>query len=188
MDDYKEAIVEKSVELFKKEGFDFKLDEVAKELHISKKTIYRYFPSKEDIFRTFIVDSFASVHDMQEQIYHDETLSTKEKLVEILNCRSKYENSLSIEKTIGLKRVYPKCYDLILETYTTQWEKVTNLLEKGKEEGIFRKDINDDLVESLLTEGMQMMHRDDVLNKTGLTYRQAIEEVVNVVLEGIETH
>lgn len=186
MAELKEEIREKAVELFQKEGFAFRLDEIAKELHISKKTIYQYYGGKEDIFRSFIIDSFASVHDFQEKIYNDSSLSTIEKLREILNARSKYEDSLAIEKTMGLKDVYPNCYKLILESYTTQWEKVTQLLEQGEKEGIFRKDLNIVLVENLLMEGMQMMHRDDVLAKTGLSYREAIEEVVSLVLEGIE--
>ena len=46
----KEQILEEAMRQFNRDGFDFKMDDLAKELHISKKTIYKHFKNKEDIF------------------------------------------------------------------------------------------------------------------------------------------
>lgn len=181
----RERILEEAVVLFKENGFDFRLDDLAKELHISKKTIYKYFDSKEDIFQVFIKESFDSVHQTQKEIFDDPTLSTREKLIRILNCRSRFEDELSIEKTMGLKDVYPELAQLILDTYKTEWGRVDALLEQGKKEGIFRKDVDNRVTEDLLMEAMQMMHRENVLNVTGLSYRDAIAQAVSLVLDGL---
>ena len=50
----KEQILEEAMRQFNRDGFDFKMDDLAKELHISKKTIYKHFKNKEDIFHVFI--------------------------------------------------------------------------------------------------------------------------------------
>lgn len=181
----REHILEETLVLFNQSGFDFKMDELAKALHISKKTIYKYFSTKEDIFRVLIIESFQSVHDRQLEIFNNPSLTIKEKLLQILNSRSKYEDQLSVEKTLSLKDYYPKLYDLILETYQTQWDHVDYLLTQGKKENIFRDDIDNEVVKTMLMEGMQMMHRDNVLQKSGLSYRQAIAQVVDIIINGI---
>lgn len=181
----KEQILNATMTLFNRDGFDFKMDDLAKELHISKKTIYKYFRNKEDIFHVFIEQSFLSVHEKQEEIYHDETLSTKEKVFKILNTRSKYEDRLSIEKTLALNNYYPSLYELIMSTYKTQWDKVKKLLIKGQEEGVFKTDFNLELIQTLMVESMQMMHRSNLLRETSLSYRDAILQSTQIIIDGI---
>ncbi|MGM9970324.1 MAG: TetR/AcrR family transcriptional regulator [Anaeroplasma sp.] len=43
----KEIIIEKAIESLRREGLKFSLDTLAKDLKISKKTIYKYFSNKE---------------------------------------------------------------------------------------------------------------------------------------------
>jgi AcrR family transcriptional regulator len=44
-----EVILDKSIVLLKKEGLNFSVDSLVSSLHISKKTVYRYYHSKEDL-------------------------------------------------------------------------------------------------------------------------------------------
>ena len=51
----KDTILEKSKELFLRNGFKtVGMDDIAQALHISKKTIYQYFPSKEDLVKAVL--------------------------------------------------------------------------------------------------------------------------------------
>lgn len=45
----KNLIIEKSIENLRKEGLKFSVDDLAAQLAISKKTIYKYFPDKESL-------------------------------------------------------------------------------------------------------------------------------------------
>lgn len=45
----RERIIERSLERLKEEGLRFSLDNLAKELGISKKTVYKHFPTKGDL-------------------------------------------------------------------------------------------------------------------------------------------
>ena len=183
--DIKEQILEEAMRQFNREGFDFKMDDLAKELHISKKTIYKYYQNKEDIFHVFIDESFQSVHEQQEEIFYNNNLSIKEKLLQILNTRSKYEDRLSIEKTMELNNYYPRLYELIMNTYRTQWDKVKKLILMGQEQGVFKKEVNVTLVQTLMMESMQMLHRDNLLERASLSYREAIKEASGIIVEGI---
>ena len=58
----KDTILEKSKELFLRNGFKtVGMDDIAQSLHISKKTIYQYFPSKEMLATCFLQDKSKSV-------------------------------------------------------------------------------------------------------------------------------
>ena len=51
----KNTILEKSKELFLRNGFKtVGMDDIAQALHISKKTIYQHFPSKDDLVKAVL--------------------------------------------------------------------------------------------------------------------------------------
>lgn len=61
----KDSIIKRSISELQKEGLRFSIDEVAKSLKISKKTIYKYFSTKEDlavaIYKTFYEDAIRQI-------------------------------------------------------------------------------------------------------------------------------
>lgn len=181
----RDQIIDTALALFDRDGFNFKLDDLAKVLHISKKTIYKYFKNKEDIFRTVIIESFDSTHEMQKKIFSNPTLTTEQKLIGILSSRSKYESQVSIEKTMDIRNYYPDLYGLIMKGYMSQWDRVDALMKQGIKEEVFRADINVELVKTLLMDGMQMMHKDNLLRSSGLTYREAITQLIAIIMDGI---
>lgn len=61
----KEIIIKRSISELQKEGLRFSIDKVACSLKISKKTIYKYFPAKEDlavaIYEAFYEDAINQI-------------------------------------------------------------------------------------------------------------------------------
>ena len=47
----KEKIIKESIVSLRTEGLKFSVDTLAERLKISKKTVYKYFPTKEDLAR-----------------------------------------------------------------------------------------------------------------------------------------
>ena len=181
----RDKIIEEAVKLFNVYNFKFKLDDIAKNLHISKKTIYKYFDSKEDIFKAFILDGFDSMRQGQEKIMVDDRLSTKMKLTALLNTRCSYESKFSMDKAIEIRDYYPEMTKLVLESYSSQWKNVDTLLTKGKEEKVFSDEYPNNLIIEMLSHAIFMVHERGFLRKNHLTYRRAIAESVAIIIEGI---
>jgi AcrR family transcriptional regulator len=179
-----EEIILECINLFNKESCKFHLDDVAKNLKISKKTIYKYFSSKEDILREIVKESADKVKERQIAIYNDDALKTKEKLFEILTAESKFENVLNLGKVFETEIYYPDIYAYFQKEFEKEWERAISLIKKGIEEGTF-KDMNIDLIKNLLLNGMQMLYKGDILERNNMTYHEAISEVAKIVLEGI---
>ena len=41
------TIIENAITQYRKKGLSFTMEDIAKDMHIAKKTIYKFFPSKE---------------------------------------------------------------------------------------------------------------------------------------------
>ena len=117
----KDAIIELSVKRLQTEGLRFSLDSLARELKVSKKTIYKYFSTKEElavaIYRKFYGDAAAKIAAL---------LESKGSLFEIL---SVYSQSFLMKK----EEIFNKyALNETIRTYTLScheklWEQIEPL-------------------------------------------------------------
>lgn len=77
----RDAIIKCSIESLQKNGLRFSIDEVAKSLGISKKTIYKYFATKEEL----AVEIYKTYYKNAKQVLADiEGLHTKDAVKKML--------------------------------------------------------------------------------------------------------
>ena len=72
----KEVILEGTIKAFNEKGLKFTMDDVAKILGMSKKTIYTVFRDKESMFLAMVDYMFDSIKESEQQIVEDDALST----------------------------------------------------------------------------------------------------------------
>lgn len=139
----KQDVLKCSVTNFTKFGSKrFTMDELANELGISKKTIYKYFKSKEDL----VVDSVIFlIEDFKDDI---KTIidSQNEPITSIILIYKKAFEHLKHFKPsfiFGLKKYYPKA-NTIFDDFRDSFTKTTiyNLLYEAKKLGIIKQEIN----------------------------------------------
>ena len=139
----KEDIVKRALADFMKYGFKtFTMDDLANGLGMSKKTLYEYFPSKNDLVEACLdyalemsctnVTTFVQGEgSVIENVYRNQ-----KKVQEVFNINS--------DRPIWeLQKYYPKTYERMESEFAkTDALFIDKLLEKGWQEGLFRKDIN----------------------------------------------
>ena len=67
----KEVILEGTIKAFNEKGLKFTMDDVAKILGMSKKTIYTVFRDKESMFLAMVDYMFDSIKESEQQIVED---------------------------------------------------------------------------------------------------------------------
>ena len=172
----REKIIDTAIEEFTKHGSKFTMSDVAKELGISKKTIYTIFESKQDVL-VGIADRYArDFTDMREAIEQDDNLDTLEKL-ERLFCAipSKYYN-IGLSRIFEVARKYPKQYRYLMEAVNQGWILAEQYLERGVREGKIRKDVSVPVVMAMIRGTVTCFTESDILYKNGLTYEQGKED------------
>ena len=139
----KQNVLNCSVTNFTKFGSKrFTMDELANELGISKKTIYKYFKSKEDLVVESVIFLIEDFKDDIKTIID----SQNEPITSIILIYKKAFEHLKHFKPsfiFGLKKYYPKA-NTIFDDFRDSFTKTTiyNLLYEAKKLGIIKQEIN----------------------------------------------
>ena len=180
----REIILEGTIKAFNKKGLKFTMDDVAKTLGISKKTIYTVFSDKESLFYAMVDYMFDNIKESERQIAEDQTLSTIEKIRQILGVMPEGYKNVDFQKLYQLKDKYPDVYKQVERRLETGWEDTIVLLEQGIEEGCIRQ-IHIPIVKMMLEASLEQFFQRDILIQNQITYIDALNEVVGILMDGI---
>lgn len=143
----KENIISESIQLFMKYGLrSVTMDDIAKHLGISKKTIYQHFKDKEEIIIRTTETIFNAEVKMMEDIEKDSVNAVDHLYKQTLWLRNRIKNTSSTA-LYDMKKYYHnawvkyKCFK-----HDVIYNSVMSNLKRGIEEGLFRKDINPEIL------------------------------------------
>lgn len=182
----KEKILEATLSVFNRKGLKFTMDDIAKELGMSKKTIYTVYRDKQTLFLAMVEHMFDSVKESERQIVMDETMSTLEKIRKILCVMPESYRNVDFRKLYLLKEKYPQVYRQVELRLETGWETTIALLEQGIKEGVIR-DIRIPILKMMLEASLEQFFQRDVLLRNDIGYLEALDEVVGILIDGIGT-
>lgn len=153
----REKIMYGSKELFARFGIkNITMDEIARHLGISKKTIYQEFPDKDSLVHSLMLADMELHHRSFEEIYNnsenvvDEVFTIMKKMTEIFsNCNPVMYHDL--------QKYYPKTWKLFSD-FKQKFilQGVERSLEKGKKDGLVRPDVNTKILSYLRIEEITM--------------------------------
>ena len=132
----REKIIDATVEEFKQNGLKFTMNDLAKRLGISKKTIYTVFESKQAVL-VAVADRYAAdLYSMQEELEADVSLNVVQKLEKLLCALPEKYSNIGLSRIYELAEKYPKPYRHLMRSVNNGWEQAEKYLEKGMEEGM----------------------------------------------------
>ena len=170
----KEVILEGTIKAFNEKGLKFTMDDVAKILGMSKKTIYTVFRDKESMFLAMVDYMFDSIKESEQQIVEDDALSTVEKIRRILGVIPESYRDVDFRQLYLLKDKYPVIYKQVEKRLETGWETTIQLLEQGMAEGVIRK-VSIPIVKMMLEATVEQFFQRDILIQSGLSYLEALD-------------
>ncbi|MBP1225370.1 TetR/AcrR family transcriptional regulator [Flavobacterium sp. 1355] len=143
----KEKIISKASELFLKLGFkSVTMDDIAGEMCISKKTIYKYFCNKEVLIEESTSTVHRQVHEIIDSIVAKNLNAIHENFEIREMFRDMFKNNIDTSPIYQLKKHYPEIYQNVLSHEIEQCTKYfRENIEKGIREGLYRPDLNIDI-------------------------------------------
>ena len=181
-----EKIINQTIQLFQAKGLKFTLDELASELRISKKTIYQYFPSKEAILNEVVEYGFRRIQAKKTAILTSE-LTTVERLKRVLIAMPNEYEQIDFSSLKGLEKIYPQVAKNLQAHFESDWEPIFALIEQGIDEEVIRP-VKLVVLKMTLTAAFNYFLSTNDLESSGLTYREALQELVEVVMHGLVTN
>lgn len=138
----RDKIISKASELFLKLGFkSITMDDIASEMCISKKTIYKYFCNKELLITESTTVIHNHVHSLMDQVVAQNHNAIQENF-EIRKMFKDMFNSSDDSPIYQLKKHYPEIYESAINREIDECHVFfkQNII-KGIQEGLYRKEI-----------------------------------------------
>ena len=152
----KEEIVKEAIRLFLQYGFkSVTMDEIAQQLHISKKTIYTHFENKETLVEEAVLAHHSHIMDRVKTI----SKQAKDPIIELYQLKKEALNHLSNEDNspqYQLQKFYPALYHKVrAQEFEILGSSFSSSLNKGIEMGLFRAEVDIDFVTRIYFNGIQ---------------------------------
>ena len=158
----KERILSKSQELYFARGIrSVTMDEIAESLGISKKTIYLHYKDKRSLVEASTKYFFALEKCAEEEIYNAATNPIDEI---ILSTKMMREMLANINPAIfhDMQKYYPKTWKHYLDHKEDFKKVVLRNLNDGMEQGLYRADIDPNILANFRIESVDMAFNPEV--------------------------
>ncbi|WP_299118434.1 TetR/AcrR family transcriptional regulator [uncultured Tenacibaculum sp.] len=178
----RDKILEKAGQMFLNYGFkSVTMDDIAGDLAISKKTLYKYFSNKSDLVDASIEAVQKAIDDtimlIKEQKYNaiEEEFAVKKVFKEM------FKNAKT-SPMFQLKKYYPESYTNLIEREVCMFRDCnSDNLEKGIEQGLYRAEIKKELVTNFYFTLIFGIFDSDY-------YGERMEELMKIEYEVLEYH
>ncbi len=184
----KEKIIEKAIALFLRSGIRaITMDDISREAGVSKRTIYENFKDKDDLLRNCMI-----AMDIEYTKEHEAVVQQSENIIQLvfglMKLGIKAINQINPLFFDDLRRyhirVWKEVYKISAEKQRTQ---TLTILRKGINQGVFRKEIDLEIVTILLMEQLRMMPDKTIFPHDKFSQSVIFENVIINFFRGIAT-
>jgi len=183
----KDTITAGCLSLFFKYGIkSISVDDIAHHLGISKKTFYQFFKNKEDVIREISI-YFINQNLLKNREIIGENTNVIEKILKIYKHLLEQFHITNPRFLYDIKKYYANIYEVFTEFREQELAyMITNILKRGKEEGIFRADLDEEMIFSLHMRRMNSIIRGTLLPNRNITDPVFFQTMI-ISLIGIST-
>ncbi len=178
-------ILQTSAKLFKKYGIrSISMDDIAKEMGMSKKTLYQYVENKPDLIEKLLSHH---VDDSQACIVEDgEGLNAIDILLRVSMKVSEEMKDFNPVVAFDLEKFYPALYRSFVSAKREHvYKHIKENLDQGIKEGIYRSDIDADLVAKLYVQKLRDVHDPEFLSSVEFSQEKVFQVMFENHIGGI---
>lgn len=161
------------------------MDDIARDLGVSKKTLYHDFEDKHDLINRVIDYDMLQSRKFIEEIHRMDLGAIEEIFLvneRIHRNRARYNPTFYYD----LKRYYPDTYQRWLgEKRQNMFGMITGNLQKGKREDIYRSEIHEHAIGKLYLARMEMLDSNEFIDGHQTHSTEFLQEIFNYHLHGI---
>lgn len=180
----KNRIMKGFIEEIRDKGMKFSMDDLAKRLGISKRTLYEHFSSKVEILETIIQQSFEEGDEKTQQILADDSLSLIHKIKGVMMVLPTHYEFYDLRILEQMKRYYPEQYAQVEASLSEDWQTLRVLLEQAIREGlIVNMDVT--LMLKVIVDALNSTLDQRFYMKNQITVTEALSAIVDVLLFGL---
>lgn len=162
------------------------MDLVAARLQISKRTLYEIFDSKNEML-VRVLDYVAIKQSKEFEAIYNEAPNILVALLNIFRIQREQMSSLSESFFKDLDRLYAEVRPHYNERRRKNAENIAGLIEKGIDQGLFRKDLNTTILSRMFLIQMEALKRSEELFPHDITLSEIYDQITHTFFRGIAT-
>lgn len=161
------------------------MDDVARELGISKKTLYECIADKSELVK-HVMEMVYRYHGANLQEITSKSQNAIEELFEVNRYMTKMLKELNPTLGYDLQKYYPELNKSMMEEQRRRMhEAIRQNLLKGISEGLYRKDMNVDIISKLHMTRMEYRYKDGGFQMDDIDSQDVMREIFIYHLHGI---
>ena len=188
LNEVKTSILQRAMDMFQRYGLRaMTMDDVCRELSMSKKTLYQYFSNKADLVDQAVRHVFCA-----HKVAMDEIGSAHENAIDRMVHRFAFlmrmMESHGPNMMFPLKKYYPKTFEWLFEQrQRTMVEALTQTLRDGQAQRLFREDLDPELVARIHFTTMVGLADGDLQSESLAERREIIWTAITLFIRSIST-
>ena len=182
----KQTILKKAEALFLRLGVkSVSMDDVASELGISKKTLYQFFESKEELLLQAIREHQCEESEAVSSICRDSQDALQE-ILHIARLVILQMQQISPAAIFDLKKYYPEAWKEVVDLHKGHiYGVLRENLDKGIRQGLYREEINPDIIARLYLSGISSFSDENLFPSVEFPRDRLFREFIFYHLRGI---
>lgn len=187
-EEVREKIIQHAFELFMQYGVrSVTMDDVAREASMSKKTLYQYFENKADL-----VLEVAKYHlNVEAKLFKQidkEAKDAIEELIMVTKCMRQIVTKMNPALLFDLQKYHANAWEKYNDFKKTVVQgNVKRNIERGKEEGVFREDIDPEIISTLRVELVQLAFNPKIFPREKFDFGTVQLQILDHFINGLLT-
>ena len=186
MENRESSLLEAATSVFMRFGIrSVNMDDMARHLGVSKKTLYQYFKDKDEL-----VDRAVSGYCMRESKEINEicgrSLNAIDENLEIMKCMLGILKNVHASVQYDLEKYYPEISSRMKEDRARSvFECMLRNLKKGQKEGLYRKDFSAEIIAKFYIGRIDLIFNQQLFPESTYKLTELYEEVFRYHIMGI---
>lgn len=187
--EHRQLLIDKIVQTASKDFFEkgvkaVKMDDIAKSLGISKRTLYEIFDNKEQLLIECLKQMAEQTKKHMDRFVKDNNPSVIAVTVEFYRLQMQKLNGMSPDFLIEIRK-YPSVVKWMEKIRLSREKEGIEFFEEGVKEGYFRKDVNYKLIVQVCDGAMENVFHNKLFNQYSL--KQIFTDVMMLYIRGFCT-
>ena len=162
------------------------MEDIAKELSISKKTIYQYFKDKDEIVLKVSRQIFEKERAQMQQI-HEQGENVIHEMVLISRYIRQHVAEANPSAMHDLQKFYPEAWQVFLAFKRYSLHLIENTIEKGAAEGYFRPEVHPKILAILRSETIELSFDQQLFPREEFEPQEVQGQLFDQFINGILT-
>lgn len=189
MSEIKDKILTEAELLFMRYGFkSITMDDVARELGVSKKTLYQFFSDKNDLVNQCVEHYLETMNTMCCSVVENKDLDAISVMLQISEQMNAMIRQINPSSMFDLKKYFKPAWDKLEADRRSFIKRVIqdNIL-LGVKKGLYRKDLNAETVSRIYIYLVGFLTNPDNYDQEGMDIKEMHLEIVKYHLRSIST-